>query len=109
MKKYALTVDLKADEQLISEYIKHHESVWSEIIDSIKASGIQSMDIYNISNRLFMIIEANDDFSFEKKNQMDTSNPKVEEWEALMDTYQQRLPFAASNEKWVLMNKIFEL
>lgn len=109
MKKYALALDLKADEKLINEYIKHHEAVWPEIIESIKVSGIQSMNIYNVSNRLFMTIEADDDFSFDKKGEMDASNPKVDEWEALMDNYQQRFPFAASDEKWVLMNKIFEL
>lgn len=67
------------------------------------------MEIYQVHTRLFMIMEVNDDFSFEKKNQADRSNPKVQEWEKLMDTYQQRLPFAKQGEKWVLMEKIFEL
>ena len=56
-----------------------------------------------------MIIEASDDFSFEKKAQMDASNPKVQEWEALMDNYQQRMPFAKDGEKWVLMERVFEV
>lgn len=56
-----------------------------------------------------MIMEASDDFSFEKKAKMDASNPKVQEWEELMDTYQQRLPFAKAGEKWVLMERVFEV
>ena len=108
MKKYALSLDLKNDPQLIERYKEHHRHVWPEILESIKASGILSMEIYHIETRLFMIMEASDDFSFEKKGQMDASNPKVQEWEELMDTYQQRLPFAKAGEKWVLMERIFE-
>ncbi len=48
-------------------------------------------------------------FSFEKKNAMDNANPKVQEWENLMWKYQQALPVAKPGEKWVLMNKIFDL
>ena len=109
MKRFALTLDLKNDPQLIDQYREHHRVVWPEIIASIKASGIINMEIYHIDTRLFMIIEASDDFSFEKKAKMDADNPKVQEWEELMDTYQQRLPFAKADEKWVLMEKIFGL
>ncbi|WP_422354048.1 L-rhamnose mutarotase [Roseivirga pacifica] len=109
MKRLALTLDLKNDPQLIDQYREHHRHVWPEIIESIKASGIINMEIYHIDTRLFMIIEASDDFSFEKKAKMDADNPKVQEWEELMDAYQQRLPFAKVGEKWVLMEKIFGL
>jgi L-rhamnose mutarotase len=33
----------------------------------------------------------------------------VQEWEELMWKYQQAIPGAKPGEKWVLMNKIFEL
>ncbi|MEM9931803.1 MAG: L-rhamnose mutarotase, partial [Bacteroidota bacterium] len=39
----------------------------------------------------------------------DASNPKVQEWETLMDTFQQRLPFAEAGEKWVEAGLIFKL
>lgn len=65
--KYCLALDLKEDQQLIAEYKAHHKKVWPEIIKSIKDSGIEILDIYVVGNRMFMIIEANDDFSFEKK------------------------------------------
>jgi len=55
-----------------------------------------------------MIIEASEDFSFDRKSKNDQNNIKVQEWEQLMNKYQARLPFAKSNEKWVLMNKIFD-
>ncbi|MNY82440.1 L-fucose mutarotase [compost metagenome] len=56
-----------------------------------------------------MIMETEDDFDFDKKTQMDASNPKVQEWEQLMWKYQQALPTAKPGEKWVLMNQIFAL
>jgi len=56
-----------------------------------------------------MIMSVNDSFSFARKEAMDTANPKVQEWEALMWKYQQALPVAVEGEKWVLMEKIFQL
>jgi L-rhamnose mutarotase len=109
MQRYCFALDLKNDEQLIAEYEKHHQQVWPEIIQSIKDSGILHLEIYRVSNRLFMIMETKDDFSFENKNQMDASNKKVEEWEKLMWNYQQALPTAKPGEKWMLMKKIFSL
>ncbi|TDE45058.1 L-rhamnose mutarotase [Flavobacterium rhamnosiphilum] len=109
MQKYCLALDLKEDPQLMAEYKAYHQNVWPEIIKSIKDSGIEVLDIYCVGNRMLMIIEANEDFSFEKKSGMDANNPKVQEWEELMWKFQQALPFAKSGEKWMLMEKIFEL
>ena len=109
LKRYCLAVDLKNDPQLISEYEKHHRAVWPEILHSLRSAGIESLEIYRIENRLFMIMEVNADFSFSKKNEADAANEKVQEWETFMWKYQQALPFAKPGEKWVLMEKIFEL
>jgi L-rhamnose mutarotase len=107
--KYCFALDLKNDEQLISEYENYHRAVWPEIVDSIRDSGITDLEIYRVSNRLFMIMETDAGFSFDKKNAMDNANPKVQEWETLMWKYQQALPVAKPGEKWMLMDKIFEL
>jgi len=109
MKRYCLTLDLKDDPQLIAEYEAYHREVWPEIKESITGSGITDMEIYRYDNRLFMIMETTDNFSFEHKAAMDASNSKVQEWETLMWKFQQPLPSAKPGEKWVLMNRIFEL
>lgn len=108
-KTYYLFCDLKDDENLISEYKAYHKNVWPEIIKSIKDSGIVNMEIYNKGNRLFMIMEVNDTFSFERKAEMDSNNPKVQEWETLMWNYQQKVPMAKEGEKWLLLDEIFKL
>jgi L-rhamnose mutarotase len=108
-KRYCLALDLKNDDELIRQYEVHHNKIWPEILASIKGSGIENMEIYRLGTRLFMIMEVGADFSFEKKAEMDKQNDKVQQWEELMWTYQQPLKEAAPGEKWVLMDKIFDL
>ncbi|HEU4632553.1 MAG TPA: L-rhamnose mutarotase [Flavisolibacter sp.] len=108
-KRYCLTLNLKNDPALIRQYEEYHKAVWPEIIASIKDSGISHMEIYRFADRLFMIMEVSEAFSFEEKQKADQQNPKVQEWEELMWNYQEALPGAKEGEKWMMMDKIFEL
>lgn len=108
-KRYCLTLDLKDDPSLIAAYEEYHQKVWPEILDSIKESGIFSMQIYRWQTRLFMIMETADDFSFERKADLDQKNAKVQDWEDLMWQYQKALPGVAPGEKWQLMELMFDL
>jgi L-rhamnose mutarotase len=108
-RRYCLTLDLKNDPALIADYKKYHQNIWPEIARSIKDAGIEHMQIYLQGTRMFMIMEVNENFSFEKKARADQANPKVQEWEQLMWKFQQALPQAKPGEKWVLMERIFEL
>ena len=108
MKRHCLALDLKDDPELIAAYEEYHSNVWPEVLDSLGDSGIQHMEIYRISNRLFMIIEVSDRFSFEEKAKKDAENSRVQDWEILMWKYQQALPVAKPGEKWLPMQKIFE-
>ena len=109
--RHCFALDLKDDLKLIETYKKHHSpaGIWPEILQSIKGSGIEALDIYLVGNRLFMVMDVNDDFSFEAKEKADLSNPKVVAWEHLMWTFQQKLPWAQGDEKWMLMDNIFTL
>ena len=111
MKRYCLALDLVEDPHLIAEYEHWHraDNAWPEIKKSISESGIMNMEIYRTGNRLFMIMETGDDFSFDKKGEMDASNSKVQEWEQLMWKFQKPLPWSKPGEKWILMDKIFAL
>lgn len=107
--RYCLALDLKDNKKLIHEYEQYHKNVWPEIIASIKDSGVTDLEIYRVGNRLFMIMETDENFSFKKKDASDNANPKVQQWEQLMWKYQEALPVARPGEKWIVMKKIFDL
>jgi len=108
-RRFCLTLDLRDDPALIAEYKRHHEKIWPEIAKSIKDSGIEQMEIYLLDTRMFMVMEVNEKFSFAAKAQADKSNPKVQEWEKLMLKFQRPLAQAKPGEKWMLMERIFQL
>jgi L-rhamnose mutarotase len=108
-RRFCLTLDLKDDSQLIAEYKRYHEKIWPEITQSIKDSGIEDMEIYLLGTRMFMVMEVNETFSFATKNKADQLNPRVQQWEQLMSTFQQTLPQTKPGEKWLLMERIFTL
>ena len=109
MTRHCFALDLIDDPELIAEYEQMHTKVWPEIIASIKQSGIQEMQIYRVRNRLFMVIEVNEEFNIAEKAAADRDNEIVMRWESLMWKYQQALPLSAPGEKWQLMKKIFDL
>lgn len=109
MKRYCLTLDLKNDPNLIAAYKRYHEHIWPEVKASLYEAGILEMEIYLFDTRMFMIMEVTDNYSFAAKAKADSENPKVREWEQLMGTFQQELPRAEPGEKWLLMEKVFQL
>ena len=107
MKRYCLALDLIDDPVRIAEYEKIHKNIWPEVKAHILACGIELMELYRAGDRLFMIMETVDDFSFEKMAAKEASDPKLQEWEKFMWTFQKPLPLSKPGEKWVLMNRIF--
>lgn len=111
MKKYCFALDLRDDPELIAEYRRMHDpqNIWSEVVGSIKQNGVLEEEIYLAGNRLFMILHTTDDFSLEAKIEADNASPAMQKWEALMWKYQQPIPQAKPGQKWVRMEKIFEV
>ncbi|HMQ87965.1 MAG TPA: L-rhamnose mutarotase [Flavilitoribacter sp.] len=111
MQRFCLALDLKDNPDLIETYKAYHApgKVWPEILESIRTAGILDMEIYLTGNRMFMIMEVDDTFDAARKAAMDAANPKVQEWEDLMWRFQQALPWAATGEKWIMMDRIFKL
>lgn len=108
-RRYCLALDLQDDPELIAEYKRYHQKIWPEITKSIKDSGVQNMEIYQLGTRLFMVMEVAEQFSFEAKARADRENAKVQEWEKLMWKFQKPLPGAKPGEKWLPMERIFQL
>lgn len=111
MRTYCLMLDLQDDPALIAEYKRCHERkhIWPEVIAATQEMGILSEEIYLLGNRLVMVLQTTDDFSWEAKHAADHENRKLREWETNMWKYQKPLPQARPGEKWILMEKIFEI
>lgn len=109
MARFCLALDLEDDAALMAAYVEHHRRVWPEVLESIRAGGVTGMEIYKVEDRLFMIMETDGSFSFERMRAMDAANPAVLRWEALMAGFQKALPGTAAGEKWRRMELIFDL
>jgi L-rhamnose mutarotase len=110
VKQYALTLNLKDDPALIEQYKEYHRNVWPEVRDSLKAVGILNMNIYLLGRRMFMVMDTVDQFEaevdFPRYLQL---SPRCQEWEDLMGSFQEKVPEARADEKWALMERVFEL
>src|SRR5437879_3241099 len=98
-RRFCFALDLQNDPALIAEYRKYHEKIWPEITQGLKESGIEDLEIYLLGTRMFMIMEVNESFSFEKKAKADEQNAKVQAWEQLMGRFQQEVPEAEPGGK----------
>jgi L-rhamnose mutarotase len=83
-RRFCFALGLKDDPALIAEYRKYHEKIWPEVTQSLKDSGVEDLEIYLVGTRMFMIMEVNEGFSFERKAKADQQNPKVQAWAQLM-------------------------
>ena len=79
------------------------------VLESIRESGVVSMEIYNLNNRLFMIMEIDEGFSPEQRAVQDRANPDVQAWETMTWRFQQAIPGTPAGEKWQVMAKIFDM
>ena len=109
--RMCFAVDLKDDPTLIEEYRRYHAPGGppSAVTRSLRASGIEVLEIYLCGNRLFMLLEASPGFSMESKARADAIDPDVQAWEQLMWRFQQALPWSEPGQKWVPAQKIYDL
>lgn len=110
-KRYCKTLKLENNPDLIERYKIAHGigQIWPEIRQGMKEVGILDMEIYLHESTLFMIMETVADFDHEKAMKELATKPRQSEWEAHMSQFQQTSADASADEKWQLMERIFEL
>jgi len=108
MSRHVLTVDLRDDPEVIAAYVEHHRKVWPEVLRSLRAAGIDDMEIVLLGRRLVMIVETNGDIGAAFASHV-SSNARVTQWEALMKSMQEPPPGRATGEWWAVMQPIFSL
>ena len=108
--RYALALDLVDDEAKIAAYEKAHESIWPEVREHLLAQGVLAMEIYRLGTRMFMVMEVNPAvYSEERMAQASLKNEAIVRWETLMWTFQAPTPWTPAGQKWVRMQRVFQL
>lgn len=110
-KRYCKTLLLENNPDLIEAYKEVHSpgNTWPEIAQGMKEVGILDMEIYIHENRLFMIMDTVADFDHDRAMNELAGKPRQSEWEAFVSRFQVTSKEASANEKWVLMERIYEL
>lgn len=108
VKSYGLTLCLRDDPETIARYVEQHRAVWPGVIARMGEVGIRRMQIFLRGTRMFMYLDADDEFDPRRDFPRINEDPVSREWNELMATLQQRAPEAHAHEWWALMESIFD-
>ncbi|MEZ5666560.1 MAG: L-rhamnose mutarotase [Alphaproteobacteria bacterium] len=110
MKQLAFALDLREDPAVIAAYDAYHAAVWPELLRGMRAVGIRSQRIFRTGNRLFMLVEVDDDFDWDRQwASYMAHTDRAPEWDRLMRGFQQRVPSAGPNDWWTPMPKVYDM
>ena len=110
MTRHVLAVDLRDDPAAVAAYREHHQRVWPEVLDSLRASGVERMDIHLLGRRLVMIVELREGADVANVFASHAaSSPRVAQWERLMRSLQQPAPGTPPGAWWAAMEPVFTL
>ena len=109
LKSFAMTLSLKDDPDVIEEYKKYHRAVWPEVLAGLRNIGVSRMKIFLRGRRLFMYLEARDDFDLGRDFPRYMESERAREWDVLMRGFQEPAPEAAPGEWWAPMGEVFDL
>ena len=89
-KEIAFALDLKDEPDSIREYCDWHRKVWPEIMRGMAKYGVIAQNIYLIGNRLFMVLQVEDDFDYRVDfARYLEETPRAKEWDSFMHGYQE--------------------
>lgn len=109
MPAFAQALELVDDEQRIAAYEAHHKTVWPQVLEALRAIGIERMRIYRTGTRLFMYFEAREGFDSARDFPVYLEADRCREWEELMREYQRQVPTATEHAWWTPMDLVFDL
>lgn len=109
MKRFAQTVMLKDDPEIIRRYEEYHANPWPEVVEGVIRCGVRRTFIYRFGRQLFMFMETEDSFDMARDMPKYMENPRAKEWDVLMRTFQEPVPGAPPGSTWVQMEEIFAM
>ena len=107
MKRFAQTVLLKDDPEIIRRYEDYHAHPWPEVAAGTWKCSVRRTYIYRFGRTLFMFMETVDDFNMERDMPKYMEDPRAREWDLLMRTFQEPVPGAPAGSTWVQMREIY--
>lgn len=110
-KRYCKTLTLPADAALIEQYRRAHapEATWPEINQGLRKVGVLRMEIFLLGQQLVMIMDTVPDFDHAQAMAKLATLPRQAEWEAYVAQFQQTPAGSTADQKWQLMERIYEL
>jgi L-rhamnose mutarotase len=96
---------------LIEQYRQAHAqgAVWPEINQGLREIGVLRMEIYLAGQQPFMLMDTVPDFDHDQAMAALAAKPRQAEWEAFVAQFQQTPVDSTSDQKWQLMERIYEL
>ena len=80
MEKYAWSGRIA--DGMKAEYIKRHNEIWPELVETLKSAGIKNYTIWNVGDTLFGYYECEKGIDFATQVQKDS--PVVAKWNEYM-------------------------
>lgn len=80
MEKHVWKAHIK--EGMVDEYIRRHDEIWPEMVETLKEAGIRNYTIWNVGTELFGYYECEKGYDFARDAQ--ATSPVVARWDVYM-------------------------
>ena len=105
-----LTASLVADTSKQKEYLQYHASQfekWPEVAKGFCHAQFQQLLVYKKERQLMLVISIPHGESLDRLNPKTTeNNPRVDEWNRLMQQYQEGIPGTIPGEVWLFLKPV---
>lgn len=105
-----LSANLVADTVKQQEYLQYHavqKKEWPEVAQGFCNAGFQQLLLFKNGRQLMLIISIPKGSSLDELNPRTTeNNPRVNDWNQLMQQYQEGIPGTQKDEVWVFFKPV---
>ncbi|MFL1012179.1 L-rhamnose mutarotase [Flavisericum labens] len=105
-----LTANLVEDKNLQNEYLQYHQTQfeeWPEVAQGFCNANFQQLQVFKNGRQLMLVISIPKGENLDKLNPKTTeNNPRVNDWNALMQKYQTGIEGTNPDETWVFLDKL---
>ncbi len=104
MQRFGQVLGIKPE--AIATYEQLHAQVWPEVLATIHACNIRNYSIFRYENLLFAYFEyAGEDYAGDMARM--AADPKTQEWWAVCQPLQSKVPEAGPEEWWATIREVF--